>query len=435
MTKSLAVVGLGNMGVSVLGACLEKGLSCVAVDIDEKKVAVLAKGHTVVPEQGAEEIFLKAVSDGRLKASTRLADVREADAIFVGVQTPAKETDCDYHVLKVVLQDLCKVCAPSQILIIGSTVFPGAIKRELLPILESRPDLVFVYEPVFLRAGFGISDYQRPGKLVLGVADPSRPDPRLVDLIDRVVEVPPRFVHFEEAEWIKMVHNAWMCTKISFANEIGALCREYGTNPEAVIDIAFSESRFGRLMTTSHMIPGPPYSGPCLPKDAVILGGMIAASRHFEWFDMGVTRALRTSNEKYRRDIVNRWLHLGLGSGMPLGIIGVAFRPEFNEIRDSLALDFLRAAEQANAKVIAYDPMFEGIDAARFELAARQDLYVSSLHPIVSHRLEEVWGSCGAVLLNRGLNEVERKRIGAVAGGPSHVIDLYDNKLQTGRQW
>ncbi len=204
----LAVVGIGNMGVSVLGAFLAKGRRCVAVDIDAQKVSQLALGRSVVPEYGADTLFAKAVVEARLGASTELARVAEATCAFVGVQTPAHGDHCDYSALQRVLRDLAKCAAPGQPIVIGSTVFPGGIREVLVPELASRPDLPLVYEPVFLRAGFGVEDYLRPGKFLFGLADPTQVPGRLRSLFEAVVEAEPTYVSWEDAEWIKMVHNA-----------------------------------------------------------------------------------------------------------------------------------------------------------------------------------------------------------------------------------
>jgi nucleotide sugar dehydrogenase len=293
--------------------------------------------------------------------------------------------------------------------------------------MAGRPDLEIVYEPVFLRAGFGIRDYQQPGKLIAGVRDAKAPPPLLEELFARVVDETPRFVRYEEAEWIKMVHNAWMCVKISFANEIGALCRDFGTNPEAVIDLAFGEGPRGRLLTISHMMPGPPYSGPCLPKDAQILAGLLEASPNRDWFARGVTTALRTSNEVQRASLVQRWLDGAAGSTRPLGVIGVAFRPEFNEVRASLALDYFQAARDEGRPVVAYDPAFEGISRPAYELAARQDAFVASLYESVRHPIEKVWTEASSVVINRKLTEIEVQRLAACRRRPACVVDIYGN--------
>ena len=423
----IAVIGLGNMGVSVLCAALDKGMKGIGIDTDPAKTSELAAGRTIVPERDADTILQQALAEGRLTIGETAAKARAAALVFIGVQTPAKGKHCDYTVLKAVMRELAGTAPPGQVIVIGSTVFPGAMASEILPVVAHRPDLDIVYEPVFLRAGFGIRDYQMPGKLIAGVRNPQRPNPVLTDLFAKVVDQKPRYVAYEEAEWIKMVHNAWMCVKISFANEVGALCRDFGTSPEAVIDLAFNEGPRGRLLTTSHMMPGAPYSGPCLPKDAQILQGLLEASPNRAWFEQGITTALRVSNEVQRAALVQRWLEGAAGSKKPVGVIGVAFRPEFNEVRASLALDYFQAARDEGLRVLAYDPMFEGIGEADYRLAARQDAFVESLYDSIGYPIEKVWTETSSLVINRKLTGPEINRIRGLARRPACIVDIYGN--------
>lgn len=427
-TWDLAVVGIGNMGVSVLGAFLTKGRRCLAVDIDAQKVSEMSRGRSVVPEHGADILFAQAVAEGRLAASTELSRVAEASCIFVGVQTPAHGDHCDYSILQRVLRDLGKCAAQGRAIVVGSTVFPGGIREYLVPELAARPDLHLIYEPVFLRAGFGIEDYLKPGKFLFGLADPTQMPEAVRSLFAGVVEAEPRFVTWEEAEWIKMVHNAWMGVKITFANEIDQLCRAFNADTRQVLKIAFEENARGRLMTLSHMMPGPPYSGPCLPKDAAVLGGLVGEHAPKWMHSEGICHALRTSNEQYTEALVEEWLTRGRESGKPLGIVGTSFRPDFNEMRFSLALPFIRRAQHEGLTVLGYDPAFEGIGRSEYLLACRGDRELEQLFETVRYPLDTVWKQAGALLLNRRLS---REEIACVKDLPRpYLVDLYQNDWQ-----
>jgi nucleotide sugar dehydrogenase len=423
----LAVVGVGNMGVSVLGAFLDKGRRCLAIDVDAAKVAELGRGRSVVPERGAEAIFARAVADGRLEATTDLRRAADAICVFVGVQTPAKGNRCDYSALQHALRDLAGAAAPGQTIVVGSTVFPGGIRESLLPALLTRPDLVLVYEPVFLRAGFGIEDYLRPGKFVFGLDHPDRVPSALRCLFESVVDAEPAYVTWEEAEWIKMVHNAWMALKITFVNEIDQLCRAFQTDSDRVLQIAFEENVRGRLMTRSHMIPGPPYSGPCLPKDAAVLGGLVSEHGPNWMRGAAVCEALHTSNERYVETLVDEWIARGRRSGRSLGIVGISFRPDFNEMRGSLALPFIRQARRQGLAVVGYDPAFEGIGRDEYRCVCRDDSELEDLYEIVRHSLETVWQEAAVVLVNRRLTSAERGRL-TDRPRPA-LLDLYQNAL------
>jgi UDPglucose 6-dehydrogenase len=425
----LVVVGIGNMGVSVLGAFLAKGRRCLTIDIDQRKVAEMTAGRSVVPEAGASTLFAQAVTEGRLEATTRLARVAEATCVFIAVQTPARDDQCDYTVLQRLLRDLADCARRGQSLVVGSTVFPGGIRRHLLPELASRPDLSLVYEPVFLRAGFGIEDYIKPGKFLFGLEDPTKVPEGIKTLFGSVVEAEPRHVTWEEAEWIKIVHNAWMSVKICFANEIDQLCRAFNADTRQVLRSAFEENAPGRLMTLSHMMPGPPYSGPCLPKDAEVLGGIVSAHAPKWMQSEGICHALRKSNERFVGALVEEWLTRGRDSGKPLGIIGTSFRPDFNEMRFSLALPFIRRAQSEGLAVLGYDPAFEGLGLEEYLLACRGDKELEGLYETVRYPLETVWGSAGAVLLNRKLSPAEIERV--KGRSRPYLVDLYQNELRS----
>jgi len=424
----LAVVGVGNMGVSVLGAFLARGRRCLAVDIDAQKVSEMAHGRSVVPEYGARALFAKAVAEGRLAASTELSRVSEAACIFLGVQTPAQGDQCDYSALRRVLGDLTKCAVQGQPIVVGSTVFPGGIRGYLVPALAPRPDLPLVYQPIFLRAGFGIEDYLKPGKFLFGLADPTQVPGGVRSVFESVVEAEPRYVTWEEAEWIKVVHNAWMAVKITFANEIDQLCRAFNADTGQVLRLAFEENSRGRLMTLSHMMPGPPYSGPCLPKDAAVLGGIVAEHGPKWMRSEGICHALRASNEHFLEALVEEWLTRGRESGKVLGIVGTSFRPDFNEMRSSLTLPFIRRAQSAGLTVLGYDPAFENISPEDYRLACRGDRELESLYETVRQPLEVVWGSAGVVLLNRRLLRPEIERVRHLPR--PFLVDFYQNELQ-----
>jgi nucleotide sugar dehydrogenase len=326
-----------------------------------------------------------------------------------------------------VLRGLATCARPGQPIVIGSTVFPGGIREHLLPELASRPDLPLVYEPVFLRAGFGIEDYLKPGKLLFGLGDPARVPEPVRSLFEAVVEAEPTYVIWEEAEWIKMVHNAWMAVKVTFANEIDQLCRAFNADARRVLQLAFGENERGRLMTLSHMMPGPPYSGPCLPKDAAVLGGIVAEHAPKWLRSEGICHALRTSNERLTEALVDEWIARGRESGKPLGIIGTSFRPDFNEMRGSLALPFIRRAQREGLRVLGYDPALEGIGREDYRLVCRGDRELETLYDTVRQPLEAVWQQAGVVLLNRRLSDAERRRVRDCVR--PQVVDLYQNGL------
>jgi len=141
--------------------------------------------------------------------------------------------------------------------------------------------------------------------------------------------------------------------------------------------------------------------------------------------DSGVLRALRASNERYMESLVDEWIDKGRAADRPLGIVGASFRPDFNEMRGSLALPFIRRARDEGLAVLAYDPLFEGIEWDDYRLACRGDKELEELFDVVRHPLETVWEEAGALLMNRRLSDAEQQRVRG--RGRPIILDLYEN--------
>lgn len=425
----IAIIGLGNMGTALAGAFLTRGHHVLAIDADPLKVAALRRGASPSAEDCAAAIFARALADGRLTVAPAVGELSRIDLAFIAVQTPADGNRCDYSALRAVLGAVNGRLPDGASLIVASTLFPGAVREHCLPWVQR--GVHFAYQPVFLRAGFGIADYLHPGKLILGIADPDAPPPTLAAFFDDLTETSPTYTSYDEAEWIKLVHNAFMSAKIAFANEIGALCDVHGVDAERVIELTFRETDAGRLLTTSHMTPGPPFAGPCLPKDAAVLQGFLESSTAYDtWLAHGVAAGLHESNARYRRELIERWLAAGRRTGGPLGIIGLAFRPGTNDMRGSLALDFICAAENASFEWMGYDPALVGISRDAYRLACRQDESLERLDDRVRTPLADVWTRCPVILINRHLDAAERAAVRALQAGPV-LIDLYRNDLRS----
>jgi UDP-glucose 6-dehydrogenase len=158
-----------------------------------------------------------------------------------------------------------------------------------------------------------------------------------------------------------------------------------------------------------------------------VLGGLVAEHAP-EWMQSeGICHALRRSNERFVDALVEEWLRRGRESGKPLGIIGTSFRPDFNEMRFSLALPFIRRAQREGLAVLGYDPTFEGLDLEDYLLACRGDKALEGLYETIRYPLEMVWSRAGVVLLNRRLSSAELERVKGLAC--PYLVDLYQNEL------
>jgi GDP-mannose 6-dehydrogenase len=425
----LAVIGLGNMGVSVAAAALRRGFRVVAMDVDPDKVAMTDRGQCVVPEPGISEVFMAARRDDRLVATTDLKyAIASSDVCFIAVPTPPDELgDIDYRVLLSLLEKMRDPIAARvrrYDIVLGSTVFPGVTRSLLLPRLEPLrlgEEFQFAVSPVFLRAGSGMEDYLDAGRVVVGIEGEQQEGIR--EYFARLF--PGRedvwFVDFDTAECVKAVHNAWMSMKVVFANETGQWCRSVGVDGRKVMDIVLSDTK--RLLSRSHLSPGPPYSGPCLPKDALALRRQLATRR----LDCPLFEAVHESNVVYKRALFETLLFDGDPS-KGLGVLGVAFKPDFNEPRWSIATELLDLARRRGWRTFGYDRAFVRCDRASFELACRGATYLHELHDSICLTLPQVWTSAARIFLNMNLSDEERATIEALQREdpkPHLVADVY----------
>jgi len=428
-TIRLAVMGLGNMGVSVAAAALNRGFHVVAMDVDADKVAMTLRGQCVVPEPGITDVFTAARRAGRLTATTGLDQtVSGSDLCFIAVPTPPDEHgDIDYRILLNLLRDLrTPITARSRRydVVLGSTVFPGVTRQQLLPRLaplRAGHEFQLAVSPVFLRAGNGMEDYLDPGRVVVGIE--GRQQEGIRQYFSRLF--PDRqdiwYVDYDTAECIKAIHNTWMSMKVVFANEAGHWCQAVGVDGRKVMDIVLSDTK--RLLSKSHLRPGPPYSGPCLPKDA------LALRRHLAAHDLRcpLFEAVHESN------LVNkqRLFDLLIADAQPdegLGVLGVSFKPDFNELRWSIATELILLARRRGMPTHGYDRAFLGCDRAAFELACRGTRALHELYGSVCLPLEEVWTQARRVFVNMLLDEQEWGTLAALQRRdprPRTVVDVY----------
>ena len=325
------IVGAGNMGIAVAGALLRRKNKINVIDRDEFKLRALQTGSWT-PE--ADEIWGKASYD--VFTSIIESSKHPSDWYLICVQTPVDNGVCNYTVLNSVLRE----CQSSNInpnkIVILSTIFPNN---------DVDNHLFGVYHPVFLKAGKGTEDYLHPTKVVLGGDQ---------DLCNRFAIAAglsnARICTIGEAEWIKLIHNSFMCVKMTFANEFG---RAIGANAHKVLSLSLEGD--DRLFSMSHMKPGPPFDGPCMHKDSTVLKNMSEPG--------GLLEAAFYSNENHIDKIYREW-----ATGKSPGIVGLSFRPGYDEMRESNALRFMLACPQS----IGWDPVISKYTDDDFERMSKQ---------------------------------------------------------------
>ncbi|MBR0672866.1 UDP-glucose dehydrogenase family protein [Neoroseomonas soli] len=352
----IAMIGAGYVGL-VSGACFaEFGVDVTVMDVDPAKIDGLRAGIMPIYEPGLDKLVAENARDGRLTFTTDLAQaVRGADAVFLAVGTPTRRGDghADLTYVYAAAEQVAKAAEGPLVLVTKSTV-PVGTGREVQAIVRRvRPDLPIsvASNPEFLREGSAIGDFMRPDRVVIGVDDE-----RALTVLKRLyrplylIETPVLAVSIESAELIKYAANAFLATKITFINEIADLCEKVGADVHDVARGMGLDGRIGRKF----LHPGPGYGGSCFPKDTLALARTAQ--------DAGVpVRLVETTiavNESRKAAMADRIL-AALGpepAGKRVGVLGVTFKPETDDMRDAPSLVILPRLVAAGVEVSAYDP-------------------------------------------------------------------------------
>ena len=359
----LAVIGCGYVGL-VSGACFaDFGHDVVCVDNDPKKVEALRGGQIPIFEPGLDDLVSLNFRQGRLSFSDEIGPaVKGAEAVFIAVGTPSRRGDghADLSFVYAAAREIAASLDGFTVVITKSTVPVGTGDEVERIIAETRPDADFavVSNPEFLREGAAISDFKRPDRIVIGTIDARARD--VMSEIYRPLNLnqPPLFfVDRRTSELVKYAANAFLATKITFINEIADLCEHVGANVQDVARGIGLDNRIGGKFLHA----GPGYGGSCFPKDtlALVKTGQDAGS------PMRIVETVAAVNEQRKRGMARKVIAACGGSvrGKTIALLGLAFKPNTDDMRDAPSLAIVTALEDAGAKVRAFDP--ESMDQAR----------------------------------------------------------------------
>jgi UDPglucose 6-dehydrogenase len=358
----IVMIGTGYVGL-VSGACFSDfGHSVCCVDKDSAKVDSLRAGKIPIFEPGLDELVARNVAAGRLEFTLDLAEaLPEADAVFIAVGTPSRRGDghADLSYVHAAAREMASHLRPGTVVVTKSTVPVGTGDQVGRIIREARPDLDIsvASNPEFLREGAAIEDFKRPDRVVIGVDD-ERAQTVLHEIYRPLLgnETPLVVMTRRAAELTKYAANAFLATKISFINEVADLCEKVGAD---VLDVARGiglDSRIGARF----LQPGPGYGGSCFPKDTLAL---LKTGQDFE-APLRIVEAVVAANDQRKRSMGRKVIHAlgGQAHGKTIALLGLTFKANTDDMRDSPALAIVRALQDAGAKVRAYDP--EGMEQA-----------------------------------------------------------------------
>jgi UDPglucose 6-dehydrogenase len=362
----ICVVGTGYVGL-VTGACLaDFGNTVTCVDNDEAKIAKLLDGVMPIYEPGLDTLVEKNAKAGRLHFSTELAPaVKEALVVFIAVGTPPKEDgSADLSYVIQVAESIADNLDGYKVVVTKSTVPIGTGQLIEKIIMEKGPGehpFTVVSNPEFLREGSAIEDFMRPDRVVIGARD-TQAVAIMKDIYSPLylIETPFVITNVESSELIKYASNAFLATKITFINEVAELCDRLGADVHHVAKGMGLDNRIG----PKFLHPGPGYGGSCFPKDTQALTEIARdAGRPFE-----IVETVVSANNRIKNSAVER-VRSALGgdlTGKLIAVLGLSFKPETDDMRDSPSIPLIEAIVGDGAKVRAFDP--EAMDNARVYL-------------------------------------------------------------------
>ncbi|MFZ4607977.1 MAG: UDP-glucose dehydrogenase family protein [Caulobacter sp.] len=357
----VAMIGTGYVGL-VSGACFaDFGHDVVCIDKDAGKIERLKQGEIPIFEPGLEALVERNVREGRLAFSVDAADaVRAADAVFIAVGTPSRRGDgyADLSYVHAAAEEIAGLMDGFTVVVTKSTVPVGTGDEIEAIIRKARPDAQFavVSNPEFLREGAAIEDFKRPDRIVVGAED-ERAKAVMNELYRPLFlnETPIVFTGRRTSELIKYAANAFLALKITFINEIADLCEAVGADVQQVARGIGLDKRIGNKFLNA----GPGYGGSCFPKDTIAL---VRTAQ-----DAGTpVRLIETTveiNDARKKAMAGRVADVLDGdlTGKVIGVLGLTFKPNTDDMRDAPSLDIVPALQAMGATVQAYDP--EGHEA------------------------------------------------------------------------
>ncbi|MBW4829376.1 MAG: UDP-glucose/GDP-mannose dehydrogenase family protein [Clostridiaceae bacterium] len=368
---NIGVVGTGYVGL-VQGVILsEFGMNVICMDVDEGKIDMLKRGKIPIYEPGLKELLDKNVQAKRLRFTTDMKETTEnSDVIFIAVGTPPKEDgSADLQYVLQVAEDIAKNMNGYKVVGNKSTVPVGTgklVQKTIKSILDKRGmnyEFDVVSNPEFLREGKAVKDCLTPDRVVIGTeSDKAREIMKNVYDVLYINQTPFVFTNIETAEMIKYASNAFLAVKISYINEMALLSEKVGADVQEIARAMGMDER----ISPKFLQAGPGFGGSCFPKDTKAIVDI--GKKYGE--DMIVIEAAIKANEKQKQKmvekIVNNVGEQGSLEGRTIGVLGLSFKPETDDMREAPSIDIIEGLVKAGAKIQSYCP--QGMKEAKWRL-------------------------------------------------------------------
>jgi len=359
----VSIVGSGYVGTTVAACLADLGHDVVNVDIDESVVDAINSGEAPVHEPGLEAL-VSAYGGGRLRATTDYAAIADTDLTMLALPTPSKEDgSIDLSAMEAGARSVGEALAGKagyHLVVVKSTVVPGTTEDVLAPAIAGAAgktggeDLGVAVNPEFLREGTAVDDFTNPDKIVLGTDGDG--DGRALDLLADLYEpivlewdVPVVETGLREAEMIKYANNAFLAAKVSLINDIGNICKEYGVDAYEVAEAIGLDDRIGDRFLRS----GVGWGGSCFPKD---VRAIVNAAYDAGYEPLVLDAAVAVNDRQPERLLGLLDDHVDV-AGRRVAVLGLAFKPGTDDIRNSRAIPVIEGLRDRGAEVVAYDPV------------------------------------------------------------------------------
>jgi len=355
MKIKVSVIGTGYLGATHAACMSSLGFDVIGVDVDAAKIALLTEGRVPFYEPDLEDLLQKEIASGRLTFSTDFNAIADADVHFICVGTPQQEGSlaADLKYVDAALDAVAGVCKPGSLVVGKSTVPVGTAARLRERLLKINPDADLAWNPEFLREGFAVEDTLHPNRLVVGVtSDAAEAKLKEIYKSNLAENTPWVRADLPTSELVKVAANSFLATKISFINAMAEVCEAAGGDVTVLAKAIGYDPRIGSRFLQA----GIGFGGGCLPKDIrafMARASELGADQALEFLreiDSINLRARQRIIELVRKDLLDNL------SGKKIAVLGAAFKPDSDDVRDSPALDIAAQIAAAGAIVTVHDP-------------------------------------------------------------------------------
>jgi len=355
MTLKVSVIGTGYLGATHAACIASLGFQVIGVDVDPSKIELLAKGKVPFYEPDLEDLLAAEIKAGRLSFSSDFNSIADADIHFICVGTPqsANSLAADMRFVDAAIDAIAPLAKPGSLVVGKSTVPVGTAARLRERLLKVNPKVDLAWNPEFLREGFAVEDTLRPNRLVVGVTNDAA-EAKLKELYKANLDSGTPWIRADlpTAELVKVAANSFLATKISFINAMAEICEAAGGDVTVLAQAIGYDPRIGNRFLQA----GIGFGGGCLPKDIrafMARAGELGAEQALEFL-----REIDSINLRARArviELVRKDLSEDL-RGKKIAVLGAAFKPDSDDVRDSPALDISAQIQAAGAKVVVHDP-------------------------------------------------------------------------------